>query len=134
MIKSERENNIDKFIDSIMTQNEWEKNIKKKINYFTEKYKNELEDYIYIKNIEMYNKIPLGSYIRYFNFNNELKWGGILLKKYKSNDFNIMLVINSSYKINKLSFQKNYVFYKKKISQSDKTRKLFLSFLEKYNN
>ena len=69
---------------------------------------------------------------RYFNFNDELKWGGILAKKYNFNDINMMCLLNSFYKKNTISFEKNYVFYKKHTTQADKTRKLFLSYLDKY--
>ncbi len=132
MHKSKRENSIEQFLDSIITQEEWEIKIHKKINYFYEKYNLELEDYIYIKNIDQYNHLKIGGYIRYFNFNDELKWGGILAKKYNFNDINMMCLLNSFYKKNTISFEKNYVFYKKHTTQADKTRKLFLSYLDKY--
>ena len=86
MHKSKRENSIEHFLNSIMTQEEWENKLHKKINYFYEKYNSELEDYIYIEDKDQYNDLQIGGYIRYFNFNDELKWGGILEK-------NIILMI-----------------------------------------
>lgn len=132
MHKSKREKSIEKFLDSIVTQDEWEKKMQKKINYFYDKYTSELEDYIYIENLDQYNDINVGGYIRYFNLNDELRWGGFLAKKYNFNDMNMMVLLNSAFKKNTISFEKNYIFYKKHTTQADKTRKLFLSYLEKY--
>lgn len=132
MHKSKREKSIEKFLDSIVTQDEWEKKMQKKINYFYDKYTSELEDYIYIENLDQYNDINVGGYIRYFNLNDELRWGGFLAKKYNFNDMNMMVLLNSAFKKNTISFEKNYIFYKKHTTQADKTRKLFLSYLDKY--
>lgn len=132
MHKSKRERSIEQFLDSIITQDEWDKKLQKKINYFYDKYTSELEDYIYIENLDQYNDLNIGGYIRYFNYNDELRWGGFLAKKYNFNDMNMMVLLNSSFKKNTISFEKNYIFYKKHTTQSDKTRKLFISYLDKY--
>jgi hypothetical protein len=132
MHKSKRERSIEQFLDSIITQEEWKNKLHKKINFFYEKYNSELEDYIYIEDINQYNDLQSGGYVRYFNFNDEIKWGGILAKKYNFNDMNMMCLLNSAFKKNTISFEKNYIFYKKHTTQSDKTRKIFLSYLEKY--
>lgn len=131
-IKSEREKKTENFLKQICSQEEWEIKENEKINNFYENFPNELEDYIYIKNEKMYNKIKTGGYIRYFNLNDELKWGGILLSKYKNNDINLMVLGNSNFNRLTVSFNKNYVFYKKHTTQADKTKKLFLSYLDKY--
>lgn len=132
-IKSSREKDIEKFInDNVMTQKEWANIKKKKLNYFYEKYNSELEDYIYIDTLEEYNMIQVGGYIRYFNYNEEFRWGGILAKKYKYKDVNMMLLLNSAFKKNTISFENNYIFYKNHTSQSDKMKKIFMSYLEKY--
>lgn len=132
MVKSKRERDIDDFINSIMTEEEWKKKQSKKINYFYDKYSSELEDYEYIDTIEKYNNIINGGYVRYFNFNDELRWGGILAKKYNYKDMNMMILLNTSFKKNIVSFEKNYIFYKKHTTQADKTRKIFMSYLDKY--
>ena len=85
-----------------------------------------------MKIIHIINSLKKGGYIRYINLNEELKWGGILLKKYKFDDINMMLLCNSNSKNFSISFEKNYIFYKKHTTQADKTRKLFLSYLDKY--
>ena len=110
-IKSKREKEIDKFIDSIFDNNIFEKNKEEEISYFYDKYEDELEDYQYI-NHKNYDKIKLGGYVRYIDLNNKLRWGGILLKKYKYKDINMMLLCNSNFKNFSVSFDKNTIFYK----------------------
>ena len=130
--KTKRERQIEKFLSQLETQEEWEQKMNKKIGKLYKKYPNELEDYIYIKDEEKYNNIRTGGYVRYFNLNDELRWGGILLKKYKHEDMNMMVLCNSSFKRFLVCFDKNIVFYKNHTTQADKTRKLFLSYLDKY--
>lgn len=130
-IKSNREKKIDNFIDNLFDNNKFEHKKKKKIDLFYEKFKEELEDYNFIDS-KHYSNIKLGGYIRYIDLNDELRWGGILLKKYKYKDMNMMLLCNSNFKNFSISFDKNVIFYKKHTTQTDKTRKLFLSYLDKY--
>jgi len=134
---SKREKNNEKFIeDFFMSQTEWEKQRDKKIKHFYDKYKEELEDYVFIDNIKKYNKIvESGGYIRYFNYDEELRWGGILLKKIMGeyDDLHIMILMNSGGDRTAVSYEKNYIFYKKHTTAADKTRKLFMSYLDKYN-
>ena len=133
--KSKREKDLELFLNQFESQEEYELKIKKKINSFYEKYKNELEDYEYISDLKKYEKSVLkGGYIRYFNLNDELKWGGILIKKVQDNDMNIMILCNSSFDRFCVSFEKNYIFYKKHQTAADKTRKIFMSALDKYND
>ena len=131
MKKSKRELDIDSFLNQLETQEEYEYKNNIKINNLYKKYSEELEDYNYIKNIEDYNNIKPGGYIRYFDLNDNLRWGGIFLKKYNYKEFHMMLLCNSNSKAFNISFEKNTIFYKKHTTQSDKTRKLFLSYLNK---
>ena len=131
--KSKRERKIDKFLSQLETQEEWEHKMNLKIQKLYEKYPIELEDYTFVKNEEEYNNIKKGGYIRYFNLNDEIRWGGILLKKYKYEEMNMMILGNSSFKRFIVCFDKNTIFYKKHTTQADKTRKLFLSYLDKYD-
>lgn len=130
--KSKREKQIDSFLSQLESQEEYENNIKNKVTEFKNKYKDELEDYTFVKDIKEYNKIQKGGYVRYFNLNNEIKWGGILIKKIQNNDMDLMVLCNSGCNRFVVSFQKNYIFYKHHQTASDKTRKLFMSALEKY--
>ena len=127
-MKTDREKKIDFFLNQIQTQEEWEYKLNKKLSVLVKKYSNEFEDYNYVKSIK---QIKLGGYIRYFNLDFEFKWGGILINIKKSNDFNILTLKNLNNKIINISLEKNHVFFKKHTTQSDKMRKLFLSYLDK---
>jgi len=133
-MKSKREQDIENFLNQLESQEEWEEKRQNIVKSFYKNYSKELEDYIFIKNIKDYNKIELGGYIRYFNLNEELKWGGILVKKIIQNDMELMVLSNSTSDRTVVSFQKNYIFYKKHTTSNDKVRKLFLSALEKYTD
>ncbi len=123
---TDRIKNINSFIDSIMTQDEWNDNINIRINYLIEKYNNQLEKYNYIMKDEIDN-LKLGGYIKYININDELIWGGALFKIDRNNIY--MKKDNEIIKINKF---KNIVFYKNHITSNDKTREIFLTSLDKY--
>jgi hypothetical protein len=130
--KSEREKNIDNFINQLGSQDEWKNKINKKIKEFRTKYKKELEDYTYVYDTSNLYQLKVGGYIRYFNFNDEFRWGGILIKVYRDNkrDRDLMIIRNKNYNRYVVSFNNNYVFYKNHKTQSDNYRKLFLSFLD----
>lgn len=130
--KSEREKNIDNFINQLGSQDEWKNKINKKIKEFRTKYKKELEDYTYVYDTSNLYQLKVGGYIRYFNFNDEFRWGGILIKVYRDNkrDRDLMIIRNKNYNRYIVSFNNNYVFYKNHKTQSDNYRKLFLSFLD----
>lgn len=131
-MKSKRILDIENFLNNIETQHEYELKNKKIIEKYFKKYSEYLEDYKYVKNIDEFNKLPYGGYIRYVDLDENLKWGGIFLKKYKYKDMTMLLLSNSLSKTFSISFDKNCIFYKKHTSQSDKTRKLFLSYLNEY--
>ena len=131
---TDREKEINKMVDSIMTQEKWENNKKKHIESLFNKYKTELDKYIWIESLEDYDEIKLGGYVRYVNMNGELKWGGILSKKtVKKSGIHMMALINTTRDIFNVSFEKNYIFYKKHTSPNDKMRDLFISYLDKDN-
>jgi hypothetical protein len=132
--RSDREKKTDLFLKQMTSQDTWENNINKKISEFKKIYNKELEDYDYVKNTNQLYQLKLGGYIRYLNFNNSFRWGGILLKVYydEKRDRHLMVVSNKSYKRYVVSFDNNYIFYKKHKTQSDTYKKLFLSFLDKY--
>ena len=132
MYKSKREIELELFLNSIQKEEEDEIKKKKEIDNYYKKFNKSLEDYKYIVNLEEFKKLPYGGYIRYIDLNDELKWGGIFLKKYIYKDMNMILLCNSLSKTFNISFEKNIIFYKKHTSQSDKTRKLFLSYLNEY--
>ena len=133
-IKSDREKKIDNFLKQMENQNEWEEKMKKLLKEFRKKFKGELEDYAFVKDVETLYQLKIGGYIRYINLNNKLKWGGILIKMYpdKNRDRNLMVLLSQNSKRFVVSFEKNYIFYKNHTTYADKTRKLFISFLDKY--
>ena len=128
--KTDREKKIDNFVESIFSQKKWKKKMDKKISKWKDKYSKELEDYEFVYNSDEFYQLKIGGYIRYFNLNNELKWGGILLKVFKQEDRNLMVLGNSEFKRMIVSFDKNYIFYKTHKTASDINRKLFISFLD----
>jgi uncharacterized protein YeaO (DUF488 family) len=132
--RSDREKKIDNFLKQLTSQSEWLNNLNKKLGIFKKKYNKELENYEYIKTIDEFYQLKLGGYIRYFNLNDEFRWGGILLRVYydKKKDRNLMVLTNKRYKRYVVSFDNNYIFYRKHKTQSDNYRNLFLSFLDKY--
>ena len=78
------------------------------------KFKDELEDYAFVKDVETLYQLKIGGYIRYINLNNKLKWGGILIKVYpdKKRDRNLMVLLSQNDKRFVVSFEKNYIFIK----------------------
>ena len=129
--KSDREKEIDAIVNSFSSKKKWKNEIDSKISKWFDDYEKELEDYEFIYNIKEFNKIKIGGYIRYFNLNEEFRWGGILLKKKydKEKDRHLMVIGNTEFKRFVLSFEKNYIFYKNHKTANDKLRKIFLSYL-----
>ncbi len=126
---------IDNFIDSLKINTK--DKILKKIDSFFKKYKNELDGYRFISSLEeLYDLKPAG-YIRYVNMDEEIKYGGILIKVFKSEsdeEFqkkNLILIQNSNNKKWVVSWEKNYVFYKEQTKKGDNLRNLFISLIEK---
>ena len=135
-IKSDREKKIDNFLKQMENPKDWEEKMKKLLKEFRKKFKGELEDYAFVKDVETLYQLKIGGYIRYINLNNKLKWGGILIKMYpdKKRDRNLMVLLSQNSKRFVVSFEKNYIFYKNNKTYTDKTRKLFISFLDKYKD
>jgi len=131
MILSDREKNINNLLNNIKTQEEWEYDRDIRTKKLNEKYKKYLEDYKLVKDIDEFNKIKVGGYIRYIDSDDNIKWGGFLLKKYNNNNIDYMIIANSNRKILTVSLYKNLIFYKPHLTSSDKTRKLFISYLDK---
>ena len=126
-----REKQIDMILSTMKSQKEWIQERNDNIDHLTIVYKAELEDYRPIFDQYDYDNMDLGGYIRYVDSDNEIKWGGILLKKIKKNNIDYMIIANSQMKCITVSFYRNTIFYKKHITASDKNRKLFISYLDK---
>ena len=125
---TDRIKDINKFIDDIITQDEWEHNYNKRIDDLIKKYNNELAKYNYIIKDEI-DSLIIGGYIKYIDLNNNLHWGGVLAKIDKT--FIYMKKDNEYIKINKF---KNIIFYRNHRTQNDKTREIFMTGLDMYGN
>ncbi len=123
---TDRIKDINKFIDDIMTQEEWEYNYNKKLDDLITKYSHQLEKYNYIIKDEI-DSLIIGGYIKYIDINNNLNWGGVLAKI----DSNyIYLKKDDEYiKINKF---KNIIFYRSHRTKNDKYREIFVTGLDMY--
>lgn len=134
---TDREKSISQFVDSIITQEEWNKNKQKHVKYIKNKFKNELDKFTFINSVSELNKLKLGGYIRYINMNDEFKWGGCLKNiYYDSNTMNhILVLINITDGIKtyyNICFEKNYIFYRNHITTEDRNRELFISYLDNF--
>ena len=123
---TDRIKDINKFIDDIITQDEWEYNYNKRIDELMIKYSKQLEKYTYINNDEI-DSLIIGGYIKYIDLYNNLFWGGLLAKIDKN--FIYMKKDNKYIKIKKF---KNIIFYRKHRTENDKTREIFVTGLDKY--
>jgi hypothetical protein len=123
---TDRIKDINKFIDSIITQEEWEYNYNKRIDNLILKYSNQLESYNYIIKDEI-DDLKIGGYIKYVDINDNLIWGGLLAKI--DDKFIYIKKDNDIIKINKY---KNIIFYRNHRTQNDKYREIFTTSLEKY--
>jgi hypothetical protein len=123
---TDRIKDINKFIDNIITQDEWEYDYKKRIDDLITKYSSQLEKYNYIIKDEI-DSLIIGGYIKYIDLNNNLYWGGVLVKI--DRNFIYMKKDNIYIKINKF---KNIIFYRNHRTENDKTREIFVTGLEIY--
>lgn len=123
---TDRIKDINKFIDDIITQDEWEYNYNNRIDMLIKKYSPQLEQYNYIMKDEI-NTLIIGGYIKYIDINNNLNWGGVLAKI--DNDYIYLKKDNEYIKINKF---KNIIFYRNHRTRNDKYRELFVTGLDKY--
>jgi len=126
--------NKDEILQKLFSSGNWEEpcntDLIKNIN---DRYYEELQNYKYIKSINyLKENVKCGGLIRYFTYDGEIRYGGILLKKIliKKNgiDDAILLVKNSQGQKWKFHFN-NYLVYFNKNSKNDKMRDIFISFL-----
>lgn len=129
-------NEDEKFVPDIITLKE-EKNLiidnliednnDDYINYLKNKFEIELKYYTYVKpsNISI---IKPGGYLRCIDIDENLKWGGTVMKlidERNLNKFKIQLM-NTSNKFWTIKYSKYYVFYKKNITYKDTFRDIFI--------
>lgn len=92
----------------------------------------ELDGYEYFT-IKDLSKIKLGGYIRCITLDEELKWGGILIKINNLNDKeNLEFVLkNTSNKTWRISYYNYYMFYKKQVTRNDMLKKILLNKIDR---
>lgn len=126
----------DEILDKIFSSDLWEcpklqKN--KTIENIQNSFHSELKNYELITSIEeLKTKVQPGGLIRYFTYDGEIRYGGILLKKIliKKNDLDdaILLLKNSQGKTWKFHFNNFIVFFNKNEPNQD-IRDFFINYL-----
>ncbi len=95
------------------------------------KYKNELNGFIYISEIN--DIIQLKKvFIRYISVKGLLYYGGFYNKVIEKNGKYFILLINQHRKIWEVSFDDNFIFYKNIENNNDQKRSFFTDLLNKY--
>jgi len=128
---------IDMIVESFFPQKEHDNELKEKINIFYQTYKKELKNYNYVSSKEELNELKLAGYIRYFDRDDNLKFGGILIKVFESETDIIekkrtLLLLQNSDGIKwTISWENNIIFYKPQTKKGDNLRNLFISLLDK---
>ena len=128
--------NKDLILQNIFSSNSWTNpsdNNKLLLKQIEESYYNELKNYNYIHSInDLKENVLCGCLIRYFTYDGEIRYGGILLKKIviKKNgiDDAILLLKNSQGQTWKFHFNNYMVFYNKNNRNSD-LRDIFINYL-----
>ena len=122
---------IENFVNQTKSQEKWQSELNKKIYKWKSEYEKELEDYIFIESESDLKSIAKkGGYIRYFNANDELRYGGFLVNIFEDNEITKITLMNTMGKRWVVSWTRNYIFYKKHTTANDKLRKIFISLLE----
>ena len=128
---------IDMLVENFFPQKEHDEILNKKIEKFYANYSKELEKYYHVKTKEELYNLKLAGYIRYFDRDDNLKYGGILIKIFESETDNIekkrtlLLLQNSDGNKWTISWENNIIFYKQQTKKGDNLRNLFISLLDK---
>ena len=126
----------EKFIPDVISQkdeknmiieNMVEKNDSKYINYLLDKYEIELKDYKYISSDNI-NEIKLGGYVRCVDLDENLKWGGTVIKLINIDNLSKFKIKLMNCKKNtwSIKYSKFYVFFKKTVSYRDSFKNIFI--------
>ena len=127
---------IDLIVEQFFPQKNYENEKINKINKFKLKYKDELKNYNIINTKEELYNLKSAGYIRYFDREDNLKFGGILLKVFESENENVdmvrtLILLKNSDNIKwTISWENNMIFYKKQTKKGDNLRNLFISLLD----
>jgi len=130
--KNNRLNDITELIDSIKTQKTYNQELEEKAKKYIKKYPDILKDYKLITTKNNLKECKYAGYIRYINKDDELRYGGILLKIYTPPDSDITFILlqnKDNYKWN-ITWERNIIFYKPQVKKGDNLRNLFISLLD----
>ena len=98
--------------------------------FLKNKFKKELEGYEFIHS-QTISDLKIGHLVRYVNLQNELKWGGILVKIFDIDKPTecILKLRNKDGKFWDIKFVNFYIFFKYRNSKTENFQKLFLSMI-----
>ncbi len=104
----------------------------KNIYNIKKKYKEELKGYDYINTISWFSTLELKGSMRYVNkYDNELRFGGLLIKITNKNNKWIAKIKKSDNKIYNVSYDNNYIFYNNMKTNLRDWAQCFISDIEK---
>jgi hypothetical protein len=106
-------------------------NTNKYLAKLIKKYKNELNGFTYIPNINdviQQKKI----FIRYISVKGLLGFGGFYNKVIEKNGKYYILLVNTNKQVWEISFDDNFIFYKNIENNNDQKRSFFTDLLKKY--
>lgn len=126
----------DIILQNIFSSNSWtnkSKNNQLILQQIKDSYFEQIDGYTHINSIqELKENIQCGCLIRYFTYDGDIRFGGILLKKIfvKKNDINdaLLLLKNSQDQTWKFHFNNFIVFYKNTNRNQD-LRNIFLNYV-----
>ena len=97
------------------------------ISDLKDKYEIELKYYKYVKS-DSISMIKPGGYIRCIDIDENLKWGGTVVKLINENNLNKFKIqlMNTSNNFWTIKFNKYYIFYKNNITYKDTFRDIFI--------
>jgi len=117
---NDRLKEIDEFVDSFLPNTP--------IKNILTKYKYELDGYEYIESINIFSTLSLKGSIKYVSkYDGQLRSGGLLVKIYKKKNDKWTAIIKQNDKKYYVSFDANYIFYKK--TKSEERIDLFKLFV-----
>lgn len=104
------------------------------LKYLKATFSLELKNYKYVKP-ENISTIKPGGYIRCIDINEELKWGGTVIKLINENNSSRLKIQlkNKSNKFWYIKFCKYYVFYKENVTFNDTFRDIFIKKANLFN-
>ena len=99
-----------------------------------QKYKDELEDFVYISPTNL-KKLKLGGTLRYVNINGAIRYGGLLTGVEGDDSFETLkfIIRKLSGKFMKISFEKNYIFFRQRRTKQFYLNKKLLEISENLN-